>query len=136
MLLAPATPEWIGRPSISVEEIAAHPLIGSRNPTCSAQALLTFGDHEPNFVFHSDDNSTIQGCVAAGLGISLSPLLTIDIDDPTTTIVRVEPAVPPRPLAVAWHKSRRPSALLDAFVEATLAVCAEVAAGWSSELAA
>lgn len=135
-VLAPATPEWQGRRSISLEEIAQQPLIGNRNPTCSAQALLSFGDLTPNFVFHSDDNSTIQGCVAAGLGVALAPLLTIDLDDPTTTVVPVEPAVAPRLVTVAWHAGRRPSALLDAFVEAALAVCADVAAGWSTELAA
>src|SRR3546814_8123003 len=63
-------------------------------------------------------------------------MLTIDIDDPTTTIVPVVPRVPPRRIAIAWHSGRRPSALLDAFVEATLAACADVAATWSSEVAA
>lgn len=94
------------------------------------------GDIKPNFVFESDDNSTIQGCVAAGLGISLAPMLTIDLADPTTTIVEVEPPVPPRKLTVSWHASRRPSALLDAFVEATLEVCAGIAEGWAAERAA
>ena len=135
-LLAPATPEWLERRSISIEEIATHPLIGNRNPTCYGQTLLTFGDLDTNFVFHSDDNSTVQGCVAAGLGVSLTPLLTIDFDDPTTTVVPIDPPVPPRLISVAWHEGRRPSALLDAFVEATLAVCAEVTAGWAADLAA
>lgn len=135
-LLAPATPEWRARRSVTVEEIASHPLIGNRNPTCYGQTLLTFGDLTPNFVFHSDDNSTVQGCVAAGLGLSLTPLLTIDFDDPSTTVVPIDPPVPPRIISVAWHEARRPSALLDAFVEATLAVCAEVTAGWAADLAA
>ncbi|MET0727052.1 MAG: LysR family transcriptional regulator substrate-binding protein [Acidimicrobiales bacterium] len=49
-LLAPATPEWAGRHSVTMEEIATHPLIGNRNPTCYGQALQTFGDLQPNFV--------------------------------------------------------------------------------------
>jgi DNA-binding transcriptional LysR family regulator len=136
VLLAPATPEWRGRATISVAEIAALPLIGNRNPTCTGQALLVFEEHEPTFVFHSDDNSTIQGCVAAGLGVSLAPLLTIDIDDPTTTVVAVDPPVGPRLVGVAWHRDRRPSPLLDAFVDATVAVCEELAATWAAEAAA
>lgn len=135
-LLAPATPEWLERRSITIEEIVAHPLIGNRNPTCYGQTLLTFGDLEPNFVFHSDDNSTVQSCVAAGLGVSLTPLLTIDFDDPTTTVIPLDPPVPPRLISVAWHESRRPSALLDAFVDAAIAVCAQVTAGWAADLAA
>jgi DNA-binding transcriptional LysR family regulator len=135
-LLAPATPEWLDRPSVSIEEIATHPLIGNRNPCCYGQTLLTFGDLSPNFVFHSDDNSTVQGCVAAGVGLSLTPLLTIDFDDPTTTVVPLEPEVPSRLISVVWLAGRRPSALLDAFVEATAAVCDEVARGWAVEQAA
>ena len=137
VLLVPSTPEWQARHRISIPEIADLPLIGNRNPTCSGQALLAFeGDHEPTFVFHSDDNSTIQGCVAAGLGVSLAPLLTIDIDDPTTTVVAVDPPVPPRLVGVAWRRDQRPSALLDAFVAATLAVCEDLAATWAAEDAA
>lgn len=135
-LLAPATPEWLGRRSVSIEEVARHPLIGNRNPTCSSQTLLTFGDLQPNFVFHSDDNSTIQSCVAAGVGVALTPLLTIDFADPTTTVIPLDPTVAPRLILVAWHEARRPSALLDAFVEATLVVCEQVAEGWAADRAA
>jgi DNA-binding transcriptional LysR family regulator len=136
VLLAPSSPEWRRRRRVSIEEIAAHPLVGNRNPSCCGQALLAFGDLEPNFVFESDDNSTIQGCVAAGLGVSLAPMLTIDLDDPTTVILEVDPPVPPRTITVSWHADRRPSALIDVFVEATLEICAEVARGLAAERAA
>jgi DNA-binding transcriptional LysR family regulator len=135
VLLAPASPLWLGRTSVAVEEIATHPLIGNRNPTCYAQTLLSFEGMAPNFVFQSDDNSTIQGCVAAGLGLSLAPMLTIDLDDPTITTVPLSPSVPPRLITVAWHRDRRPSALLDAFIEATQGVCDRIAAEWSAGVA-
>ncbi len=136
VVLAPNTPEWRDRGSVSIAEIARHPLVGNRNPSCQGQALLAFGELEPNFVFNSDDNTTIQSCVAAGLGISLAPMLTIDVTDPTTTIVDVEPAVPPRVLTVSWHDARRPSALLEAFVDATVEVCEAITAEWATERAA
>ena len=136
VLLVPSTPEWRDRRSISIDDIAAHPLVGNRNPSCAAETLLAFGAREPTFVFQSDDNSTIQGCVAAGLGVALAPLLTIDLDDPTTTIVEVEPPVLPRRLTVSWHSGRQPSRLLDAFVDATLEVCGRIAAGWADQRAA
>jgi hypothetical protein len=63
-------------------------------------------------------------------------MLTIDLDDPTTTIVPLGPGVPPRLISVAWLAARRPSALLDAFVAATLDVCAGVAASWATDAAA
>jgi DNA-binding transcriptional LysR family regulator len=136
VVLAPNTLEWRERRSISVAEIAQHPLVGNRNPSCQGQALLAFGDHEPTFVFQSDDNTTIQSCVGAGLGISLAPMLTIDLSDPTTTVVEVDPPVEPRHLTVSWHGGRRPSALLEAFVDATVEVCDAIAAGWRAERAA
>lgn len=136
VLLVPNTPEWRDRRSISIDDIATHPLVGNRNPSCAAETLLAFGDRDPTFVFQSDDNTTIQGCVAAGLGVALSPLLTIDLDDPTTRIVEVEPPIPPRRLAVSWHSGRHPSRLLDAFVDAVVEVCDRIAAGWAAERAA
>jgi DNA-binding transcriptional LysR family regulator len=135
VLLAPASAEWRDRSSASLEEIATHPLIGNRNPTCAGQTMLTFGALHPEFVFHSDDNSTVQRCVAAGLGVALSPLLTIDVDDPTTAVIPVRPEVPPRLITLAWHESRRPSALLDAFVEAAVEVGQAIAAEWATEVA-
>ncbi len=136
VVVAPNTPEWRNRSSISIAEIAKHPLVGNRNPSCQGQALLAFGDLEPTYVFESDDNTTIQSCVAAGLGITLAPMLTIDLNDPTVRIVPVEPPVPPRQLTVSWHNARRPSALLDAFVEATVEVCDAVATSWAADRAA
>lgn len=42
----------------------------------------------------------------------------------------------PRLVTVSWHANRRPSALLDAFVEATLEACAGITAAWAAERAA
>ena len=136
VLLVPNTPEWQARSHISLDEVAERPLVGNRNPSCAGEAALAFGHRTPTYAFQSDDNSTIQSCVAAGVGVSLAPMLTIDLDDPTTRIIEVEPPVAPRTITVSWHADRRPSALVDAFVEATAAVCAEVAAGLAASRAA
>ena len=61
--------------------------MGYRNESCAAEASVAFGDLEPHFAFRSDDNTTVQCCVAAGVGVCLAPMLAIDLDDPTTTIV-------------------------------------------------
>ncbi len=136
VVLAPNTAEWQGRPSITIEELARHPLVGNRNASCFAQSLRAFGELATSFVFQSDDNTTIQSCVAAGLGVALTPMLTIDLDDPTTTVVEVMPPVAPRTLTVSWHAERRPSALLDGFVAATLEVCAGIAEEFATGRAA
>jgi DNA-binding transcriptional LysR family regulator len=136
VLLVPRTPEWRDRPRITIAEIAALPLVGYRNASCAVEASLAFGDLEPTYVFRSDDNTTVQGCVAAGVGVCLAPMLAIDLANPATTTVEVDPPVPPRTITISWHADRRPSALIDAFVEATLQICADVAAGLAAERAA
>ncbi len=137
VLLAPATSPEAERRSIRLEELADLPLIGYRNPSCIGMTLerCAAAGFAPRFVFHSDDNSTIQGCVGAGIGYSLGPLLTVDLDDPTTTVVAVEPAPPPRTIVLAWHSGRLPSATATAFVDATIDVCAELHRGWDQVLA-
>jgi len=132
ILLAPATADWLGRTTISLEEVAGHPLIGNRNPSCSTGIQRAFGALTPTFVFQSDDNTTVQGCVAAGLGLSLTPMLTVDADDPSTTVIPVTPSPDPRIITLAWHSARRPSALMDAFVAAALEICDGIRAEWQA----
>ncbi len=136
VLLVPNTPEWRDRRRITVAEIASLPLVGYRNQSCAAEAAVAFGDLAPSYVFRSDDNTTVQGCVAAGVGVCLAPMLAIDLDNVTTRTIEVDPPIPPRTITVSWHAERRPSALIDAFVEATLAICADVAEGLAAERAA
>lgn len=136
VLLVPDTPEWRDRHRITVAEIARLPLVGYRNASCAAEAQLAFGNLEPNFVFRSDDNTTVQGCVAAGVGVCLAPMLAIDLDNPATRTVEVDPPIAPRTITVSWHADRRPSALIEGFVAATEAICAGVAEGLAAERAA
>ena len=56
------------------------PLIGNRQCRSVHQIENRFRDAglEPRIVFRSDDNGTIQELVAAGVGVALVPLLTVD----------------------------------------------------------
>jgi DNA-binding transcriptional LysR family regulator len=136
VLLVPNTPEWRDRRHISTAEAATLPLVGYRNAACAAEAELAFAGLDPTFVFRSDDNTTVQGCVAAGVGVCLAPMLAIDLDNPATRTVDLDPPLPPRTITVSWHSERRPSALIDVFVEATAEICAQVAEGLAAERAA
>ena len=55
----------------------------------------------PNYVFRSDNNGTVQGLVGAGVGISVSPRLTVDEDDPIDRRHR-----PPRAHRAPRHRPR------------------------------
>src|SRR3546814_181908 len=50
VVLAPATPEWLERQVITLEELATFPLLGSRNASCCAQTLAAFGDIDTRYV--------------------------------------------------------------------------------------
>jgi DNA-binding transcriptional LysR family regulator len=111
-------------------EIGALPLIG--NLTCRGLARVTeqlrARGTEPRFVFRSDVNATVQALVAAGIGAAILPRLAIDPAD--AAIVTYElPGIPPRTLALAWHRDRVRSPAAEAFVAAAVEVCDKLSQG-------
>ena len=62
---------------------------------------------DPRIVFRSDDNGTVQGLVAAGVGIAIVPRLTVDEADESIAVVDLGDRVPPRLIGIAWHRDRR-----------------------------
>ena len=56
-----------------------------------------------NYVFRSDNNGTVQGLVGAGVGISVSPRLTVDEDDPSIEIIDLHGRIEPRVIGLVWH---------------------------------
>lgn len=137
VLAAPADSEAAAKASITIAEVAELPLIGYRNSTCRSLQDACFATglvgaaggsrREPRYVFQSDDNTTIQGCVGAGIGFALVPRLTLDLDDPTIRLVTLDPVPPPRIIAVAWSSERREPPALGAFLECVDATCKSLA---------
>jgi molybdate transport repressor ModE-like protein len=78
-----------------------------------------------DFVFRSDHNQTVQALVGAGVGSALVPRLTMDPEDPSTTMIEM-PKLPPRVIALAWHRDRYRTPAARAFVETAQAVSAEL----------
>jgi DNA-binding transcriptional LysR family regulator len=114
-----------GRPKLA--EIAGLPLISFRNcrGSLQAEAFLRGRGTEPHVVFRSDDNGTVQGLVSAGVGVALVPRLTVDLDDERVTLVELAD-LPPRVIAIAWHRDRYRSPAARAFVETARELCAEL----------
>jgi DNA-binding transcriptional LysR family regulator len=113
----------------SLREVAGMPLIGNRLCRSAHQIEHRFRDAglEPRIVFRSDDNGTIQGLVAAGVGAALVPLLTVDTGHEGTAVLGLAD-VPPRTIGIAWHRDRYRSPAARAFVELAEDVCARVEA--------
>ena len=64
--------------------------------------------------------------MAAGFGVALWPLLAFAPGDDRVKMLRIEPEVPRRVIAVVWHRDRHRSPAARAFVEIAREVSAEV----------
>jgi DNA-binding transcriptional LysR family regulator len=113
------------------------PLIGNRlcRSVHQVETRLRDAGIEPQIVFRSDDNGTIQGLVAAGVGVALVPLLTVDTGHEGTAVLSLAD-VPPRRIGIAWHRDRYRSPAARAFVDLARDVCARVEAEQSGRAAA
>jgi len=129
VLLVPADSPLAARDApVPLHDVAGLPLIGARQCRSRDQVDSHFRARglEPSYVFHSDENNTIHGLVAAGAGLALLPELAVDEKDERVVALRLGPRVPPRTIALAWHRDRYRSPAAEAFVELARAVCAEL----------
>src|SRR6185436_14132163 len=78
---------------------------------------------EPEIVFRSDDNGTVQGLVAAGLGAALVPRLTLQPSEGGVEVVDMGHLLPPRLIGIAWHRDRYRTPAARAFVETARELC-------------
>jgi DNA-binding transcriptional LysR family regulator len=115
---------------VSLREIGEQPLVSNRACRSIEQvhAQLRSRGVEPNVIFKSDDNGTVQGVVAAGLGVALVPRLTVDETDRDVAVVDLGGRVPDRIIGIAWHRDRFRTEAAEAFVSEAQTLCAELAA--------
>ena len=130
VLLVPAEHELAGVGRAGLDDLGDLTLIGNRacRSTALAEGELVVRGVRLEVAFRSDDNGTVQGLVGAGFGAALVPLLTIDPNDDRVAILELEPEIPPRRIALAWHRDRHRSPAARAFAELAHEVCAEVEA--------
>jgi molybdate transport repressor ModE-like protein len=108
----------------TIREVAELDLIGHKH--CRTMKQLEANIRRPlNFVFRSDHNQTVQALVASGVGSALVPKLTMDPEDETTKLIEL-PKLPPRLIALAWHRDRYHTPAARAFVETGQEVTAEL----------
>jgi DNA-binding transcriptional LysR family regulator len=112
---------------LTLEEVSCVPLIAFKRSAGAASAEDVFALHglTPRFVQRVDDAGTLHAFVAAGLGCGLLPRLGVHIEGKPLVVRPIEAKLPPRTIAVAWHRDRLRTCTAGLFVD--LAV--EVAAG-------
>jgi DNA-binding transcriptional LysR family regulator len=72
-----------------------------------------------DIVFRSDDNGTLMGLVAEGLGYAVVPQLVVNPRNPAYVALPFGNRIPPRQLAIVWHRDRYRSAAAKAFIESS-----------------
>jgi molybdate transport repressor ModE-like protein len=109
----------------TLKEIVLQPLIGFNH--CSAmdhvESQLAATGRAPDVVFRSDNNGTVQGMVGAGVGVAVSPRLTVDEDDPTIEVIGLHGRITDRVIGLVWHADRHRSAAAEAFTDSALQIC-------------
>lgn len=134
VFIAPAAAPEAQLESVTLRQVVRLPLIGIHD-VAVAREIETFlrrTGEEPTFVFSSNDNPTIQGFVAAGLGYAVLPRLTVDEDDPEIAVLSISTPVLPRRLGIIWHVDRQLPPAVGRFVELAVDVCAELSRGWEA----
>lgn len=128
VLLVPADSPLARRTSATLADVGDLALIGSNH--CASGMLVEDQLRERgvpvSYDFRSDDNTTLQGLVAAGFGVALMPLLAVQPRDDRVKVLRLEPPVPRRRIAVVWHRDRHRSPAARAFVDLAREVSVEV----------
>jgi DNA-binding transcriptional LysR family regulator len=131
VLVAPSASPEAARSTISIEEVARLPLVNSGSP-CGRSSLarrVPASCQPLEYVFESDDNSTTQAMVGAGEAYWCDGMLNVDLSDPSTTVVDLDPPVEPRRIAALWPNGHRPAAMIDPFIDTAAAVFADLPGG-------
>jgi DNA-binding transcriptional LysR family regulator len=76
--------------------------------------------------YRIDDNETLVGLAAAGLGAALLPRLAVDAGRHDVVQVELTTKPPPRIIALAWHRDREQTEPVRGLVEAAQQLCAEL----------
>lgn len=103
----------------TLRQVTEQPLISYRE--CRTMRMiedaLRRSGREPRIVFRTDDNGTVQGLVAAGLGVAVVPRLTVQPLEHEIEVVDMSERLPPRLIGIAWHRDRYRTPAARAFVE-------------------
>ena len=117
--------------AIKLTSLQSRPLIGQRGQPVAHSCgyavnreLETLGV-SPNYAFRSHDNGAVQGMVAAGVGIAIVPLLTVDTSDPRISVRSTEPEIEPRRISIVWDENRTLPPVAHQLIDILTAVCSE-----------
>lgn len=100
----------------TLRSLAGVPLIGWRS-TGDPERYLRGRVPDLNVVFRTDDNGTMTALVAEGHGAAVVPRLVVNPRNPAVTALPLGARIPPRHIAIVWHRDRYRSPAAQAFAE-------------------
>jgi DNA-binding transcriptional LysR family regulator len=117
------------RRPLTLEEVARSGLVAHGPTRTRVESALAARGLAPAIRFRSDNNATVHALVAASVGCAVLPRLAA-VSSPGVTVLPLDPAdtLPPRRLALAWHRERGGSPEIDEFVAAVTRQATRVAA--------
>jgi len=103
-LALPREHRLAGRQDLRLEDLAGEPWVQtSSSSPCARQVVRSChtAGFEPNVSFESDDYQTVQGLVAAGVGVALIPELALSVVREDIVIRALSPGPPVRKVIAA-----------------------------------
>src|SRR5438876_584314 len=132
VLIVPAHSELAQRDSAPpLRELSGVPLVTWRH-IGDPETYLRGRVPDLNIVFRSDDNGTLTGLVAEGLGVAVVSQLVVNPRNPAVVALPFGNRIPPRHLAIVSHRDRYRSAAADAFA----ALARELGGDWTRRVTA
>ena len=109
-LALPAGHRLAGAARVRLRELAGEPWVQtSRESACARHVVRCChaAGFEPEVAFESDDYQTVQGLVAAGVGVALIPRLALSLLRADVVVRDLSPAVPRRRVSAALPAAAR-----------------------------
>jgi DNA-binding transcriptional LysR family regulator len=131
VLLVPVDSPLAEKQPVPLDELGDSRFVAHDTMACQlfVESSLRRLGFQQRIVLRSSDNATVQGLVAAGLGIAIVPLLTVDEDDTRVVVRQVDPPLPSRTIVIANHPDRYLSPAAQGFLDIARQVGAELG-GW------
>jgi len=113
---------------IGLDELEGLPLITSNDCRYLTPFETRMRDRglEPDVVHRTDDNGTLYGLVAGGVGAAVVARLVADGANDSIATLELEEPLPPRRVALAWRKDREFPPRHAAFLELARSVCRDL----------
>jgi len=129
LLVVPPASPLATRGTARLADLAGQDLVAWQNCRCwdNLERQLRAEGVEPEVVFRTDDNLTLQRLAGAGLGHAIMTELCVERGHEAGPAALLPmPEVEPRIVGVYWRRQRRPSPALNAFLEIARTVSDEL----------